>query len=74
LPTVAGGSEVVVITREELCPMIEIQSAWLEAAPPAETCTVKTLVPPRVGVPEITPEEGFRLSPVGSAPAVMDHA
>ena len=36
------------------------------------TCTVKLLVPEAVGVPEITPVPLFKLSPLGSAPVVID--
>jgi len=71
MPTVAAGSEVVVIKSGTA---IEIQNVWFAVEPPAETCTVKPLVPPRVGVPEMTPVEEFKLSPAGRAPDVMDHA
>ena len=37
------------------------------------TCTVKLLVPVPVGVPEITPVPGARVSPAGSDPETMDH-
>jgi hypothetical protein len=39
----------------------------------SRTCTVKVAAPLAVGVPEITPVEAFRVSPVGSVPTVIDH-
>jgi len=47
-----------------------IERDWPAVVPPAETCTVKTLVPPVVGVPEMMPVEGFKLRPVGNAPEI----
>jgi hypothetical protein len=38
------------------------------------TWTVKLLVPAVVGVPEITPVAGLRLSPAGRLPTVIAHA
>jgi hypothetical protein len=38
------------------------------------TVAVKLAVPVAVGVPEIRPVDGARVSPAGSAPPVMDHA
>ena len=39
----------------------------------SDTCTVKDDVPVPVGVPDITPVEAFRDSPVGSVPTVTVH-
>ena len=39
----------------------------------SDTCTVKLLVPVPVGVPDMTPVEAFRESPVGSVPTVTVH-
>ena len=36
------------------------------------TCTVKSLVPVAVGVPEIVPLPELRLSPAGRLPETMD--
>jgi hypothetical protein len=40
--------------------------------PPSRTDTVKLLVPVAVGVPEIRPVAGARLSPAGRLPALTD--
>src|SRR5262245_19211955 len=40
---------------------------------PAVTLTVKPEVPVAVGVPEITPLAGVRVSPAGSVPLAIDH-
>ncbi len=41
---------------------------------PSVTCTVKLLVPPTVGVPEMAPVAGFRERPPGRLPATTAQA
>jgi len=66
------GREVVVIARGCTGAAIVIDNAAFAEPPPAETWTVKELVPAAIGVPAMFPLEEFRLSPGGNAPEEMD--
>src|SRR5271165_919618 len=74
MPTVAvGKSPTVVITSGAAVTVID-RFAEAEAGgfSASLTFTVKLAVPRAVGLPEIAPVTGFRLSPAGSEPCVID--
>src|SRR5215831_19154516 len=69
--TMAGvGSVGQIIVVEGLTVM---PRALVTFCDPAVTLTVKPEVPVAVGVPEITPLAGVRVSPAGSVPLAIDH-
>ena len=61
---IVGEDTAVTVNMSALLAMSELASV---------TCTVKSLVPVPVGVPEITPELEVRLNPAGRAPEMIDH-
>jgi len=66
VPTTPAGSELVVTDNAGFTVILrEALVAVLGAASESVTVTVKFVVPAVVGVPEITPVEGFKVSPEG---------
>jgi hypothetical protein len=76
VPTGVGVSTGTVIEREleDSFTTMLCDAAVTAVAPVAsETLTEKTNPPTAVGVPEMTPVAGLRVSPVGRAPLEMLH-
>ena len=48
---------------------MRMKPLWVESV----TATVKSVVPPAVGLPLISPVEAFSVRPAGSAPVATDH-
>jgi hypothetical protein len=71
VPTVAAGSDVVVIDSPELIRMLRFAVAVLLSE--SVTFTVKLAVSNCVGVPEITPVLAFSVNPGGKLPELMLH-
>src|SRR5487761_1951505 len=59
----------VVVQGEAVQPEVQVEVAV--APSESVTCAVKLKVPAPVGVPEICPVVGFRLTPGGRLPAMM---
>ena len=73
VPFVPPGNDDVAIVNAGAATVIERGSALVCAGlPESLTVTVKLVVPLVVGVPEINPVFGDRVSPAGSAPPVTD--
>jgi hypothetical protein len=71
VPTVPPDNDVVVTAGGCAAAVTAILSAFVPVLFAASvTCTVNDTVPAVVGVPEITPVDAIRLSPVGNVPAV----
>ena len=73
LPLVADGSAEVVMAREAEAMVMEVATdfVWI-GLPLSLTDAVKLKVPPAVGVPEMTPVVGVRVSPAGRLPEAID--
>jgi len=73
LPLVADGSAEVVMARVAEAMVMEVATDFVWTGLPLSlTDAVKLKVPPAVGVPEITPVVGARVSPAGRLPEVID--
>ena len=64
------GKEVVVI--EGVAPTVRLSALVAVSELASVTCTVKLAVPVAVGVPEIVPVLGARVSPAGKLPEMID--
>ncbi len=79
VPCVAGGKDVVVMEigpppPAALTVILSGIAAVVAGGVELSTAfTVKLLVPVALGVPEIAPVAGDKLSPVGSEPLAIDH-
>jgi len=72
VPEVPAGSDVVVTKGGCAVVATKILNALVAVLLAASfTCTVNEAVPAVVGVPEMTPVDAVKLSPAGSAPALM---
>jgi hypothetical protein len=72
-PTVAKGSGEEVATEKGGGLTVSCSVFWANAWRVSLTRTVKMNVPAVVGVPEMTPDDGFMKRPGGSAPPATNH-